>query len=86
MKCIAIDNDAKALDQICGYIEKSPSLQLVAKFDDAQEAQAFLANDKNEVDLAFVEVGTKTLGGIDLVKSLIEPPLAVFVSKSSGVP
>ncbi|MBQ2097257.1 MAG: response regulator transcription factor, partial [Bacteroidales bacterium] len=83
MKCIAIDNDAKALDQICGYIEKSPSLQLVAKFDDAQEAQAFLANDKNEVDLAFVEVGTKTLGGIDLVKSLIEPPLAVFVSNST---
>jgi len=80
MKCIAIDNDAKALGQICAYIENTPSLQLVDKFDDAQQAQSFLANDKNDVDLAFVDTDTKDLGGVDLIKSLVKAPLVIFVS------
>jgi two-component system LytT family response regulator len=80
MKCIAIDNDAKALGQICAYIEKSPSLQLVAKFDSSQQAQSFLANEKNQVDLIFVETDLADLSGLDLVKSLIEAPLVIFVS------
>lgn len=80
MKCIAIDHDAKALSQICAYIEKSPELQLEASFDDAQMAQSFLINVKNEVSLAFVDIDTSNLGGIDLVKSLIEAPMVIFVS------
>ena len=83
MKCIAIDNDAKALEQICAYIEKTPSLQLVAKFDDADNARAYLTSDKNQVDVVFVETDTNNIGGIDLVKSLIEPPFVVFVSNTT---
>ena len=83
MKCIAIDNDAKALEQICAYIEKTPSLQLVAKFDDADNARAYLTSDKNQVDVVFVDTDTKNIGGIDLVKSLIEPPFVVFVSNTT---
>lgn len=83
MKCIAIDNDAKALEQICAYIEKTPSLQLVAKFDDADNARAYLTSDKNQVDVVFVDTDTNNIGGIDLVKSLIEPPLVVFVSNNT---
>ncbi|MCR5454347.1 MAG: LytTR family DNA-binding domain-containing protein [Bacteroidales bacterium] len=84
MKCIAIENDAKDLSLICAYIEKSPSLQLVAKFDDAHQAQSFLANGKNDVDLAFVDANTKDLDGIALVKSLTEAPLVIFVSDSTN--
>lgn len=83
MKCIAIDNDAKALEQICAYIEKTPSLQLVAKFDDADNARAYLTSEKNQVDVVFVDTDTNNIGGIDLVKSLIEPPLVVFVSNTT---
>jgi len=83
MKCIAIDNDAKALEQICTYIEKTPSLQLVAKFDDADNARAYLTSDKNQVDVVFVDTDTNNIGGIDLVKSLIEPPFVVFVSNTT---
>ncbi|MBO4772940.1 MAG: response regulator transcription factor [Bacteroidales bacterium] len=85
MKCIAIDNDAKALSQICAFIEKSPTLQLVGKFDDAQEAQSFLSGDKNEVDLAFVEAEIAGANGFDIIKSLTEPPLVVFVSKKTDL-
>ena len=80
MKCIAIDNNAKALAQICAYIDKSPNLQLSAKFDDAQKAQAFLSNDHNEVDLIFVETDLKGISGVDLIKSLMDAPLVVFMS------
>ena len=83
MKCIAIDNDAKALEQMCAYIEKTPSLQLVAKFDDADNARAYLTSDKNQVDVVFVDTDTNNIGGIDLVKSLIEPPFVVFVSNTT---
>ena len=80
MKCIAIYNDAKALEQICTYIEKTQSLQLEAKIDDADNARAYLTSDKNQVDVVFVDTDTNNIGGIDLVKSLTEPPLTVFVS------
>jgi len=83
MKCIAIDNDAKALAHLCTFIEKSPNLQLLAKFEDVQKAQAFLSNDKNEVDLIFVDPDMKGLDGVDLVKSLIEAPLVIFVSNKT---
>lgn len=85
MKCIAIDNDAKALANICAFIEKSPTLQLAGKFDDVQKAQAYLTGDKNEADLIFVEADMPDLSGIDLVKSLTEPPLVVFVSKKTDL-
>ncbi len=81
MKCIAIDNDAKSLEQIASYIENTPTLQLVAKFGKAPQAQAFLSNSKNDVDLAFVDTDLAEINGIDLVKTLIDAPLIIFASK-----
>ncbi|MCQ2252081.1 MAG: LytTR family DNA-binding domain-containing protein [Bacteroidales bacterium] len=85
MKCIVIDNDAKALDQICAYIEQDANLQLLKKFESSQEAQSYLQNEKNDVDLVFVEVDMPGLSGIDLVKSLIRKPTMVFMSANQSM-
>jgi two-component system LytT family response regulator len=42
-----------------------------------------LTSDKNQVDVVFVDTDTNNIGGIDLVKSLIEPPFVVFVSNTT---
>jgi len=80
MKCIAIDDEPLALKQICAYISKTQDLELVASFESSVEAQKYLQSDKNEVDLMFVDVNMPDLSGIDLVKSLINPPIVIFTT------
>lgn len=49
LKCIAIDDEPLALRQLTSYISKIPYLDLVAKYNNALEAQQMLAGEK--VDL-----------------------------------
>ncbi len=83
MRCIAIDNDAKSLKQICTYIEKDANLQLLAKFENTQEAEMYLQDAKNAVDLVFVEAEMPVMNGIELMKSLMNAPAVVIVSGST---
>lgn len=78
MKCIAIDDEPLALKQISAYIEKTPELTLAGSFESSVEALKFL--EKNEIDLMFVDINMPDLNGIDLVKSLSKPPLAIFTT------
>ena len=43
LKCIAIDDEPLALRQLTSYISKIPYLDLVAKYNNALEAQQMLA-------------------------------------------
>lgn len=83
MKCIAIDDEPLALKQICAYITKTPQLELAASFESSIEAQKYLEQETNEVDLMFVDVNMPDLNGIDLVKSLINPPIVIFTTAYS---
>jgi len=80
MRCIAIDKDAKSLKQLCTYIEKDANLQLLSKFENTQEAEKYLQDDKNAVDLVFVEADMPDTNGIDFMKSLVNAPAVVVVS------
>ena len=42
IKCLAIDDEPLALQQLVAYIQKVPFLQLAAQCQSALEAQAFL--------------------------------------------
>ena len=76
IKCIAIDDEPLALQQITGYIEKTPYLYLQAQFDNALDAMVFI--EQNEVDLMFIDINMPDLSGIDFVKSLKNPPGIIF--------
>ena len=69
IKCIAIDDEPFALQQIKSYIEKTPFLELVALCQSAFEAMNFLTN--NEIDLMFVDINMPDINGMDFVKSLV---------------
>ncbi len=84
MRCIAIDKDAKALKQLCAYIEKEANMDLAAKFDNIQEAQNYLQSEKNAVQVIFVEADMPGTSGVELSKSLMDNPAVVIVSENKN--
>ena len=81
LKCIAIDDEPLALRQLTSYISKIPYLDLVAKYNNALEAQQMLAGEK--VDLIFVDINMPDLNGVDFVRALIDRPMVIFTTAYS---
>ena len=81
IKCIAIDDEPLALQQIAAYIQKMPFLELIAQCQSALEAKAIL--EKDVVDAIFCDINMPDLNGMDFVKSLTVPPLIVFTTAYS---
>ncbi len=78
IRCLAIDDEPLALQQITAYIGKVPFLELAAQCQSAVEARTFLEN--NTVDAIFCDINMPDLNGMDFVKSLLVPPLVVFTT------
>ena len=81
IRCLAIDDEPLALQQLVAYIGKVPFLQLAAQCQSALEARAFLEHDT--VDAIFCDINMPDLNGMDFVKSLAVPPLIVFTTAYS---
>ena len=54
VKCIAVDDEPLALDQIGSYVQKTPFLELIAVCQNAYEALEVLK--EKEVDLMFIDI------------------------------
>ena len=78
IRCLAIDDEPLALQQIVAYIKKVPFLELAAQCQSALEARQFLEQDT--VDAIFCDINMPDLNGMDFVKSLTVPPLIVFTT------
>lgn len=78
IKTLIIDDEPLALDIIETYIEKIPDLELVAKCDNAIEANEIL--QKEDIDLVFLDIQMPQMTGIELIKSLPNPPKFVFTT------
>lgn len=81
LKCIAIDDEPLALRQIAAYIGKIPYLELAARFNNALEAQQWLASER--VDLIFVDINMPDLSGVEFVRGLIDRPMVIFTTAYS---
>ena len=81
IRCLAIDDEPLALQQIAAYIGKVPFLQLAAQCQSAVEARRYLEQDT--VDAIFCDINMPDLNGMDFVKSLAVPPLIVFTTAYS---
>ncbi len=78
IRCMAIDDEPLALQQLAAYIGKVPFLELVAQCQSAVEAKQFLEQDT--VDAIFCDINMPDLNGMDFVKSLTVAPLIVFTT------
>ena len=83
IRCLAIDDEPLALQQIAAYIGKVPFLELAlgCQCQSALEAHQFLQNDT--VDVIFCDINMPDLNGMDFVKSLTVAPLIVFTTAYS---
>ena len=81
IRCLAIDDEPLALQQLVAYIGKVSFLELAAQCQSALEARQFLENDT--VDAIFCDINMPDLNGMDFVKSLVVPPLVVFTTAYS---
>ena len=81
IRCLAIDDEPLALQQLVAYINKVPFLELAAQCQSALEARQFLQDDT--ADAIFCDINMPDLNGMDFVKSLVAPPLVVFTTAYS---
>ena len=81
IRCLAIDDEPLALQQIVAYIGKVPFLELAAQCQSALEARQFLEQDT--VDAIFCDINMPDMDGMDFIKSLTVPPLVVFTTAYS---
>ena len=81
IKCLAIDDEPLALQQISAYIDRTPFLEKMALCQSAYEAIEF--TDQQPVDLMFVDINMPDLNGLDFVKSLKNKPFIIFTTAYS---
>ncbi len=81
IKCIAIDDEPLALQQISAYISKTPFLELTAQCGSAFEAMNHLSD--GTVKLIFADINMPDLSGMDFVKSLTNKPYIIFTTAYS---
>ena len=81
IKCIAIDDEPLALEQIGSYVQKTPFLELIATCKNAYEVLEVLK--EKEVNLMFIDIDMPDISGLDLVKSLVKKPQIIFTTAYS---
>ena len=81
IKCLVIDDEPLALQQLASYVEKIPYFTLVAQCHGAVEAREII--DMERVDAIFVDINMPDINGMDFVKQLSAPPIVVFTTAYS---
>lgn len=81
IRCIAIDDEPLALQQMGGYIQKTPFLELVGLFESAFQALDYLSS--NPVDLMFLDINMPDFNGLDFAKTLTIKPKIILTTAYS---
>lgn len=81
LKAIVIDDEPLALEVIKGLSEKVTFIELTGFFTNSMEAMAFLQT--NKVDLLLLDIKMPDISGIELLKSIPNPPLVIFTTAYS---
>lgn len=78
---LIVDDEPLALEVLQTYIARIETLKLVGVCKNAFEAFAQL--NKHPVDLLLLDINMPEMSGIDFLKSLKNPPLAIFTTAYS---
>ncbi|GAB2778206.1 DNA-binding LytR/AlgR family response regulator [Hymenobacter luteus] len=76
--CLLLDDDPLVLDLLQAYVVMTDILDVKAAFTDPLEAHRYLM--ENQVQVLFSDVTMPHLSGLDLVRSLQQPPLVVLMT------
>lgn len=76
--CIIVDDDPMSVAVLTKMVQKTGFLDLIQSFNDPVEAATFLAEE--EVDLVFLDVEMPGMTGLELLRTLSDPPAVILVS------
>jgi two-component system LytT family response regulator len=79
--CIIIEDNLIERDALALQIKKIAQLELKASFADGLEALTYLRN--HPIEIVFSDIDMPDLSGIELLKSLKQPPVFIFISAHS---
>lgn len=78
IRTLLVDDEPLALDILESYVAKLPDLELVGRCENAIQANEIIRT--GEVDLVFMDIQMPQMTGIELLKSLSNPPSIVFTT------
>lgn len=78
MKCVAIDDEPLALSVVENFCSRTPSLDLIAKFNDSVKGLEFVQN--NSVDILFLDINMPHLSGIELARQISKTVKVIFTT------
>lgn len=81
VRCIIVDDEPLAVAQMEKYVERIPFLENVRSCSSATEAMEILS--EGNVDVMFVDISMPDISGMQLVRSLSNPPMVVFTTAHS---
>ena len=76
--CMIVEDEPLAQNVLRQFIHQHPSLQLSAICDDAFEAHRQM--EQHKIDILFLDVNLPKLSGINLLRSLPQPPAVIFTT------
>lgn len=77
-KCLIVDDNEIERDAIEMYLRKIPKLDIIAICSTALEAVDVLQNQ--HIDIVFSDIDMPELSGMDLLKSIKNPPVFIFIT------
>ncbi|MBR3884065.1 MAG: response regulator transcription factor [Bacteroidaceae bacterium] len=81
VKCIIVDDEPLALTQLNSYIERIPFLECVKSC--SSSAEAMVALKEYDIDVMFLDINMPDITGLQLVRSISNPPKVVFTTAYS---
>lgn len=78
LRCIIVEDEILAIELLENYIKKIEFLELVAATRNPMGLSELL--EKHEVDVLFMDINMPMLNGIELYKSLVNPPQVIFTT------
>ena len=80
-KCLIVDDEPIAKKILVEYLSDLTDIAIVGQLKNAIEVTDFLAN--KEVDILLLDINMPRLSGVQLLKSLKNPPLVIFTTTYS---
>lgn len=78
LNTLIIDDEPIALEKLRGYVAKVPFLELRGACRNGIEASALIA--VGGIDVIFTDINMPDMSGLELLDTLPEPPLVVFIT------
>ena len=66
--CVILDDDTASIKVLSHYIERTKSLKLLASFSDAIDGLNYLVENREKIDLLFLDIEMPEMNGFEILK------------------